>query len=251
MLNAYGITWKNYFADLPTVGLFPYVLEDNPGNVGARRRLLHRLCGRHVAELQHRRPRVVRRLGGEPAGRPDRRVLRVSASSTRSCRARRGRRPRSSSRSTSTAATTTTCRRRAACGPTTSRRRRDPATRTATCTTGPASACRRSSSRRGRSANYVSHTVYDHTSILRLVESKWNLPALSNRDANAHPMLDCFDFRSPAFLTPPVLQPAPAPSGTAACLVAAWTPKPVVPPRVSRAAPPNANGRPPSATGAL
>jgi phospholipase C len=33
MLNAYNVTWKNYFADLPTVGLFPYVLEDNPGNV--------------------------------------------------------------------------------------------------------------------------------------------------------------------------------------------------------------------------
>jgi phospholipase C len=68
--------------------------------------------------------------------------------------------------------------------------------------------------------NYVSHTVFDHTSILRLVESKWNLPALSNRDANANAMLDCFDFRTPAFLSPPALEPAPVPTGAAACVAA-------------------------------
>ena len=28
--------------------------------------------------------------------------------------------------------------------------------------------------------NYVSHTVYDHTSILAMVERKWNLPALTS-----------------------------------------------------------------------
>jgi len=33
--------------------------------------------------------------------------------------------------------------------------------------------------------NYVSHVVHDHTSVLKLLETKWNLPALSNRDANA------------------------------------------------------------------
>jgi phospholipase C len=68
--------------------------------------------------------------------------------------------------------------------------------------------------------NYVSHTVYDHTSILRLVESKWNLPALSNRDANAKPMLDCFDFSRPSFLTAPALPPAPLPTGAGACVAA-------------------------------
>jgi phospholipase C len=67
---------------------------------------------------------------------------------------------------------------------------------------------------------YVSHTVYDHTSILRLVESKWNLPALSNRDANANAMLDCFDFRNPAFLRPPLLAPALVPTGAPACVAA-------------------------------
>jgi phospholipase C len=33
LLNAYGIAWKNYFVDLPTSGLFPYVVEQNPGKV--------------------------------------------------------------------------------------------------------------------------------------------------------------------------------------------------------------------------
>lgn len=56
---------------------------------------------------------------------------------------------------------------------------------------------------------YVSHVVHDHTSILALVETKWNLPALTYRDANASDLLDFVDLRSrPAFLDPPTL-PAP------------------------------------------
>jgi phospholipase C len=51
----------------------------------------------------------------------------------------------------------------------------------------------------------VSHTVYDHTSVLALVETKWNLPALTRRDAAAHNMLDMLDFAAPAFLKPPKL----------------------------------------------
>jgi phospholipase C len=58
--------------------------------------------------------------------------------------------------------------------------------------------------------NYVSHVVHDHTSILKLVETKWNLPALTYRDANADNLFDSFDFSGkPAFLDPPTL-PAPA-----------------------------------------
>ncbi len=53
--------------------------------------------------------------------------------------------------------------------------------------------------------DYVSHRVFDHTSILKLVETKWNLPALTFRDANAVPMLDMLDFRRPAFAEPPHL----------------------------------------------
>jgi phospholipase C len=54
-------------------------------------------------------------------------------------------------------------------------------------------------------ANHVSHVVYDHTSILKLVETKWNLPALTYRDANASPLLDLLDLRHPTFARPPSL----------------------------------------------
>ena len=38
-----------------------------------------------------------------------------------------------------------------------------------------------------------------------MVEAKWNLPAMTNRDANANAMLDMLDLEQPAFLKPPVL----------------------------------------------
>jgi len=50
---------------------------------------------------------------------------------------------------------------------------------------------------------YVSHTVTDQTSILRFIETRFDLPALTNRDANADPMLEFFDFASPPFVKPP------------------------------------------------
>ncbi len=55
--------------------------------------------------------------------------------------------------------------------------------------------------------NHVSHVVYDHTSVLKLVETKWNLPAMTYRDANANNMLDFFDFgaKRPPFAEPPRL----------------------------------------------
>ena len=53
--------------------------------------------------------------------------------------------------------------------------------------------------------DYVSHVVHDHTSILRFVETRFDLPALTRRDANADPMLEFFDFGNPAFTTPPKL----------------------------------------------
>jgi phospholipase C len=63
--------------------------------------------------------------------------------------------------------------------------------------------------------NYVSHRVHDHTSFLKLIETKWNLPALTYRDANASNLLDALDFHHPpAFLDPPVLPgPGIAPTG--------------------------------------
>lgn len=62
---------------------------------------------------------------------------------------------------------------------------------------------------------YVGHHVYDHTSITRFIEARFNLPALTARDANAEPLTDLFDFKSPpAFLTPPALT-APTVDATA------------------------------------
>ena len=54
---------------------------------------------------------------------------------------------------------------------------------------------------------YVSHRVYDHASICKLVEEKWNLPAMTYRDANAHGMRDMLNLRRPAFADPPALAP--------------------------------------------
>ena len=64
--------------------------------------------------------------------------------------------------------------------------------------------------------NHVSHVLYDHTSILALVERKWNLPALTYRDANANDLLDFIDLgalerRRPTF---PKLPKLAAPGDT-------------------------------------
>jgi phospholipase C len=63
--------------------------------------------------------------------------------------------------------------------------------------------------------DYVCSRVLDHTSVLRLVEEKWNLPPLTARDAAAATPLDALDLAgAPAFLHPPAL-PAPSlPWGT-------------------------------------
>ncbi len=52
-------------------------------------------------------------------------------------------------------------------------------------------------------AGYVSDRVTDHGSILRFVETRFLMPALTARDANAWPLMDMFDFDAPPFMTPP------------------------------------------------
>ena len=81
--------------------------------------------------------------------------------------------------------------------------------------------------------DYVSHVVHDHTSVLRFIETKFNLGALTRRDANADNLLDCFDFRRPAFLEPPVLAAPGLPATGSAC-------SPEIPP------PPTSTGARPS-----
>jgi phospholipase C len=61
--------------------------------------------------------------------------------------------------------------------------------------------------------NHVSHVLYDHTSILAFLEHKWNLPAMTKRDANANNLLDFLDLhaikaRRPTFPELPRLVPA-------------------------------------------
>jgi Phospholipase C len=44
--------------------------------------------------------------------------------------------------------------------------------------------------------------VFDHTSVLKLIEEKWNLPALTRRDAAATAPLGALDLTAPpAFLS--------------------------------------------------
>jgi phospholipase C len=60
--------------------------------------------------------------------------------------------------------------------------------------------------------HYVSHAVTDHTSIIRFVEQRFKLPAMSARDANADPLSDIFDFDK-ADTSVPSLPAAPLDNG--------------------------------------
>jgi phospholipase C len=42
--------------------------------------------------------------------------------------------------------------------------------------------------------HYVDHTRYDTTSILKLIEQRWNLTPLGNRDAGAGDLRNAFTF---------------------------------------------------------
>ena len=79
--------------------------------------------------------------------------------------------------------------------------------------------------------NYVSRIIQDHTSILKFIETVWNIGAITFRDANAHGMTDYFDFSHTPFLRPPGLAgPPPIGPGLAACHAAGENPPiPTVP----------------------
>jgi len=62
--------------------------------------------------------------------------------------------------------------------------------------------------------NFVSHNWRDLTSILRLIEVRFNVSSLTARDAAADNMLEFFDFSTPHWLTPPPLPDQPT---TGAC----------------------------------
>ena len=55
--------------------------------------------------------------------------------------------------------------------------------------------------------NYVSHTITDYTAILKLIETRFNVPALTKRDAASIDMTEFFNFASPPWMTPPTPPP--------------------------------------------
>lgn len=52
--------------------------------------------------------------------------------------------------------------------------------------------------------HYVSHTVADTTAILRLIETRFHLPALTQRDKAQMDMTEFFNFNNPPWMTPPI-----------------------------------------------
>ncbi|KAF8813398.1 phosphoesterase-domain-containing protein [Phlegmacium glaucopus] len=75
-----------------------------------------------------------------------------------------------------------------------------------------------------KAGGYVSHVLHDHTSVLAFLQRKWNLPALTWRDANANDMMDFLDTHAlakkiPTFPTMPKLKPAGNTTENLACSV--------------------------------
>lgn len=64
--------------------------------------------------------------------------------------------------------------------------------------------------------HYVSHVVEEHTAITRFIETIFDLPALTARDANSSALLDLFDFSCGRDLAAPV----PSPVGHGGCAAA-------------------------------
>lgn len=59
--------------------------------------------------------------------------------------------------------------------------------------------------------HYVGHTSMDHTAVIHFLEERFNLPALTNRDAAQPNLLDFFDFTNKPWATPPSQSSIPVP----------------------------------------
>jgi len=55
---------------------------------------------------------------------------------------------------------------------------------------------------------YVSSVVFDHTSVLRMIEWRWRLAPLTVRDATANNLAEALDFNAPRRRAPQFLVPA-------------------------------------------
>jgi phospholipase C len=83
--------------------------------------------------------------------------------------------------------------------------------------------------------NAVSNVPHEHCSILATIEAKWNLPALTYRDAQAYTLLDYLNLSGPpAFLTPPTLAAPALPAGAGGSTCITSPPPPVISPDVVR-----------------
>lgn len=59
--------------------------------------------------------------------------------------------------------------------------------------------------------HYVGHKAMDHTAVIRFLEARFGLPALTNRDAAQPDLLDFFDFNNAPWATPPPQAQLPTP----------------------------------------
>ncbi len=75
---------------------------------------------------------------------------------------------------------------------------------------------------------YLAHQTYDHTSVLKMIEWRWGLPALTPRDAAARNLAEVLDFSvapnlsAPKFAVPPFVAAACAPSQVTGAEQAEW-----------------------------
>ena len=72
--------------------------------------------------------------------------------------------------------------------------------------------------------SFIASGLYDHTSVLKMIEARWNLRPLTVRDAGANNLADVLDFKHsnttvPRFLVPRGPFGAPCPAAAAARLV--------------------------------
>jgi phospholipase C len=64
--------------------------------------------------------------------------------------------------------------------------------------------------------HYVGHAAMDHTAVMRFVEQRFGLPAITKRDAAQPNLLDFFDFTGKPWATPPAQSSVPAPPSVGA-----------------------------------
>ena len=77
---------------------------------------------------------------------------------------------------------------------------------------------------------YVAHDVYDHTSILKMVEERWGLAPLGARDASANSLANLLDFTrrprtAPQYPVPPIVAGAACPATSVAASTSLSVPR--------------------------